>query len=143
MTTVDVLVASGRLERVPADLATARVRLGRAEQHLTTAAGLLGQDDEVAHGSLHDAARKAITAHMLANGLRATNRAGAHEAVGRYAVAVLPAADGSVARFDRMRRRRNRSEDDDLVLGGRDVQTDLEHARAIVAAVSAALAVST
>ena len=105
---------------------------------MTTAGRLVGQDDEVACGSLHDAARK-ITAHVLAHGLRATNRAGAHEVVGRYAAAAITDTGGSVARSDRVRRRRNRSEDDDPVLVDRDVEVDLDHATAVVAAVSAAL----
>jgi len=41
------LLISGRLERVPADLAAATLRLHRADQHLQTAAALLGQDNEV------------------------------------------------------------------------------------------------
>lgn len=76
---------------------------------------------------------------MLAQGLRATARACAHETVGLYAVEQITDATGSVARFDRLRRRRNRSEYDDLVLGDQDVRTDLGHARGIVAAVVADL----
>lgn len=117
MTDVGDLLAAGRLERVPADREAALIHLARAEQHLSTAAGLVGQDNEVAHGSLYDAARIVITAHVLAHGLRATARARAHETVGLHAVGRIVDGGGSVARFDRLRRRRNRSEYDDLVLG--------------------------
>lgn len=119
--TVAEMVRAGRLEAVPVDLATAASRLSRAEQHLATATALLGQDNEVAYGSLYDAARKAITAHMLAHGLRAPARPGAHETVGLYASERVPDPTGSVAQFQRMRRRRNKSEYDDMVVGTQDV----------------------
>jgi hypothetical protein len=131
------LIASGRLAEVPADRATALVRLDRADQHLATCAALIGHDNEVAYGSLYDAARKAITAHMLANGLRLPGRAGAHEAVGIYAAERIGDSSGSVGEFQRLRR--NRSEYDDAIFGEQEVRTDLDHARNIVAAVRAAL----
>lgn len=139
MLTVADLVRAGRLEVVPADRASALVRLARADQHLATAAALIGQDNEVAYGSLYDAARKAVTAHMLANGLRPPAKPGAHEAVGIYAVSRLTDATGSIGQFQRLRRRRNRSEYDDIIIGRQDVEVDLQHARDIVAAVRAAL----
>jgi hypothetical protein len=79
--TVADLLTAGRLEPVPADFATALARLARAEQHLATAAALAGRDNDVAYTSLYDAARKAVTAHLLANGLRVPARPGAHEVV--------------------------------------------------------------
>lgn len=139
MTTVAELLTAGRLEPVPADPATATARLARAEQHLQTAARLVGQDNEVAYGSLYDAARKAITAHMLANGLRAGMSAGAHAAVGIYALERVPDVTGSVREFQRLRRRRNKSEYEDLFFGAQDVTTDLQHATNIVRAVRASL----
>lgn len=48
MTTVADLLTAGRLEPVPADPATATARLARADQHLLTAASLVGHDNEVA-----------------------------------------------------------------------------------------------
>lgn len=137
--TVAQLLTAGRLERVPADLAGARARLARAEQHLATAAALIGHDNEVAYGSLYDAARKALTAHMLAHGLRVPARPGAHEVVGWYGAERVPDPTGSIHEFQRLRKRRNRSEYDDTVFGDRDVATDLDHARDIVAAVKALL----
>lgn len=125
MLSVAELLRSGRLEVVPADRATAAVRLARAEQHLDTAAALIGHDNEVAYGSLYDAARRAVTAHMLANGLRAPAKPGAHEAVGIYAVIRLTDPSSSVLQ----RLRRNRSEYDDIIVGRQDVETDLQHAR--------------
>jgi RecA/RadA recombinase len=136
---VDDLLRSGRLEVVPADRAAALVRLARAEQHLDTAAALVGHDNEVAYGSLYDAARKAVTALMLANGFRVPAKPGAHEAVGIYAVNVLTDPSGSVSQFQRLRRRRNKSEYDDIIVGRQDVENDLQHARDLVAAVRALL----
>ena len=81
----------------------------------------------------------AIAAHMLANGLRAPARLGAHDAVGSYAEEVIPDPTGSITEFQRMRRRRNKGEYDNLVLGRQDVEVDLRHARNIVAAVKADL----
>ncbi len=139
MSTVQQLLGAGRLQQVPADRDAALARLQRAVQHLATARELVGRDNEVAYGSLYDAARKAITAHMLAHGLRATARAKAHEAVGQYAAEWIPDSSGGVAAFDRLRRRRNRSEYEDAVIGDQDVTTDLTLARGIVEAVSVAL----
>lgn len=137
--TVADLVRAGRLETVPVDRSTAVARLRRAEQHLVTAAALLGQDNDVAYGSLYDAARKAVTAHMLANGLRAPARAGAHETVGLYAIERVPDSTGAVGEFQRIRRRRNKSEYDDIGIGNQDVEVDVQYARDIVAAVRASL----
>ncbi len=94
----------------------------------------------MAYSSLYDAARKAVTAHMLANGLRVPAKPGAHETVGLYAAEKVPDPTGSVQEFQRMRRRRNKSEYDDIVLGAQDVAADLVHAGHIVEAVAADLA---
>lgn len=138
--TVADLLRAGRLEPIPADPATAAARLAKAEQHLSTASRLAGDDNEVAYGSLYDAARKAVTAHMLAHGLRApAGKPGAHEVVGLYAVERVVDPSGSVREFQRMRRRRNKAEYDDIVLGRLDVEADLDYARRIVDAVRATL----
>jgi hypothetical protein len=89
----------------------------------------------------YDAARKAIGAHMLANGLRAHPRAqiGAHVVVGKYAETELTEARDAVAEFDRMRRRRNRTEYGVAQIQQAELQTAMAHAAAIVAAVRDAL----
>jgi HEPN domain len=133
---------TGRLQQVPEDRDAARARLTVAEQHLATASRLLaeGMDLEIAYVALYDAARKAITAAMLAAGIRAANRAGAHEAVAIWAAEVLGPGCAAARRFDALRRRRNRSEYDDMVLSGTDVTVDLVVAVDIVAAAGRVIA---
>jgi hypothetical protein len=133
------LLDSGRLQVVPADRVVAELRLARAAHHLTTAATLIAVDAEVAYNALYDAARKSVTAHMLTHGLRAPSGAGAHEAVGIYAIERIPDATGGIAQYQRLRRTRNRSEYNDFVLGQAQIEADLRHATNIVAAVRAAL----
>jgi len=73
-------------------VAPAWSRLDEATAHLTSSAALAATDPALAYVALYDAARKAITAHMQANGYRPTNRTGAHQAVGLYAETALAPA---------------------------------------------------
>jgi hypothetical protein len=135
--TIADLVRDGRLERVPADPATAAASVEEARRHLTSADLIAGADPNGAYALLYDAARKAIAAHMLASGLRVTVRPRAHEAVGLYALDALsgsPEID-SVEYFDRMRRKRNRTEYGVRTFGAAEIARDLRHASAIVDAV--------
>lgn len=138
---VDRLTREGRLEQVPADPAAARERIQEARRHLGSSGMLAGSDESLAYVALYDAARKAVTAHMLAHGYRSANQVGAHQAVVLYAEAILGvgSAAAAVAAFDRMRRVRNRSEYGGQVIGAQLVAADLIHARAIVAAAESAL----
>lgn len=140
MTTPDVvkkLLSAGRLEAVPPDQATARARLDRAIEKLASAKPIAEIDIEVAYVTAYDAARIAVTAHMLASGYRAKPIARAHEAVGDYAEASI--SSPSAAQFHALRRRRNKAEYDDIVVSRADFDTDLFHAEAIIGAVRAAL----
>jgi hypothetical protein len=140
---LDELVAGGRIELVPADVRAAGALLAEAARHLTSAAAIASTDPNGAYSLLYDAARKAVIAHMLARGYRvASGRLGGHDAVVRYAEASLSEGPHSehVAQLDRMRRARNRSEYGFATFGARQLETDLQHARAIVAAVRANLA---
>jgi hypothetical protein len=110
-----------------------------AKLHLESASRIAGSDPNGAYHLLYDAARKAVWAHMLANGYRPTSAPGAHAAATMYAVEAL-ADEPSIVHFDRMRRSRNRSEYGTAHFSKRVVDTDLAHARAIVAAAGAALA---
>lgn len=131
------LVIAGRLERVPPDLPSARALLSEAERHLQSAAAIAEADANGAYALLYDAARKAVTARLLAEGLRVTNRPGAHATVVRYAQRLLQDGPGAehVQHFDRMRRDRNKSEYEVRVFGSAQVASDLAHAHGIVDAV--------
>jgi hypothetical protein len=128
------LILSGRVENVPVDRETARSVLFEAARHTESAAAIAPTDSNGAYQLLYDAARKAVSAHMLAHGLRARNRQGAHQAVVLYAEEALAACE-HVQHLDRMRRSRNRSEYDVKVFGVAEVAADLAHARGVLAAV--------
>lgn len=134
---VAALITARRIEQVPADRPSALVRLARAEDKLDAARKIAAIDVEVAYVTGYDAMRIAVTAHMLAAGYRVRAIVGAHEAVGIYAEAVI--ATPSAPEFQRMRRRRNKAEYDDIAIGRADLTADLAHAEAIIEAVRAAL----
>lgn len=134
---VTALIAARRVEQVPADHPSARVRLSRAEDKLASARKIAEIDIEIAYMTAYDATRMAVTAYMLANGYRVRAVGGAHEAVGTYAEGML--ATPSAAEFQRMRRRRNKAEYDDIVIGRADLYADFAHAATIIEAVKLAL----
>lgn len=134
---VTALINGRRLEQVPADRASALARLTRASDKLEAARKIADIDTEVAYVTAYDATRIAVTAHMLANGFRVRPIARAHEAVGVYAEALI--STPSSAEFQRMRRRRNKSEYEDITIGRADLTADLAHAEAIIDAVRKAV----
>ena len=134
---VEALLSARRLERVPPDPVAALGRLRRAEDKLAVARQIAELDVDVAYVTAYDAARIAITAHMLAHGYRARAATGAHEATGSYAEVMI--ASPRVREFQRMRRRRNKAEYDDAIIGHAELLADLDHAGAIVEAVRADL----
>lgn len=81
--------------------------------------------------------RIAVTAHMLSLGYRVRTIAAAHQAVGIYAEAMITSP--STSEYQRIRRRRNKSEYDDITIGSADLTADLAHAATIIQAVRAAL----
>lgn len=134
---VAALITANRLERVPADRPSALTRLTRAEERLEAARKIAEIDVEVAYVTAYDATRIAVTGHMLANGYRVRPIARAHAAVGVYAEALINSP--SASEFQRMRRRRNKSEYEDIMIGRADLAADLAHAEAIIEAVRNAL----
>lgn len=132
-TELRALIDAGRIERVTSDPDAALRKVREAEQHLASAELVAPSDPHGAYSLLYDAARKTIEAHMLSNGLRTKARHGAHDAVIRYAEAVLASeSDTHIAHLDRMRRNRNRSEYGAWAISDVMVSADLAHARAIV-----------
>lgn len=74
--TVDALIASGGLERVPASQQAAEAELVRARTHVGSARQLAATDPEGAYTLAYDAARRALAAVLQNQGLRATSRGG-------------------------------------------------------------------
>jgi hypothetical protein len=134
---IEDLLKRGQLEQVPGNEAEAQHLLEKAQSHLRTARDVSGQDPEIAYGALYAAARKALTAFLVQQGLRPT-RAGGHEVVIEAVQAQLVPPLGDVLRpLRRIKRRRN---DGDYAgsenrLHAEDVGADLPAAAAIVDAV--------
>ncbi len=133
--TIDRLLDADELQRVTPDVAAARRLVDSATRHLASAATVADNDPEAAFATSYDAARKACSALLEAQGLRATSRGG-HIAV-REAVSAqsgdLPG--GSALRpFDRLRRRRNDIEypSDPDPVDSEEVQDALTQARGMV-----------
>ncbi|RZS57723.1 HEPN domain-containing protein [Microcella putealis] len=106
---IEQLLSSGNLERVTPNLTAAEASLSICEAHIT-AARTIRRDDPVGAVSLaYDAARKALVALMLAQGLRPTRRGG-HVAVTEAASAQLDPPLRVGRRVDRIRRLRNANE---------------------------------
>ncbi|MQY15667.1 hypothetical protein SRB5_58550 [Streptomyces sp. RB5] len=109
-TTIDSLLAEGRMERVPASQEAAELELARARTHLESARQLQSLDPEGAYTLAYDAARRALAAVLQNQGLRATSRGG-HTAVYESVRAQLDPPLGNLLRpFNRMRARRNEVE---------------------------------
>jgi len=78
--TIEDLLRHGKLEHTIANPAEARHLLDKARTHLRTALTNADADPEIAYDALYAAARKALTAILVQQGLRPT-RTGGHEAV--------------------------------------------------------------
>lgn len=78
-------LATRDLDLVTANMAAAGDRINDARRHVRSARTLAVDDTPLAMAACHDAIRKAITAHMLANGLRPRGGEGAHRIVLEYA----------------------------------------------------------
>jgi len=131
---IEMLMAKGHLEQVQADPDEARYLIQRARQHLLTAERESNQDSEIAYDALYAAARKALTAVLMQQGLRPT-RIGGHEVVIEAAQAQLVPPAGAILRPYR-RLRSVRGKGDYLASEGAicaaDVSADLPAAAAIV-----------
>jgi len=98
------------LERVPPSADHAAELIDQARKHVASARRIEDDDPAGAFQLLYDAARKAMSAILENQGLRATSRGG-HIAVLEAVSAQLEPPMGKVLRpFDRLRRQRNSAE---------------------------------
>lgn len=108
--TVDGLLARGQLTRVTANRDLAGVLLGQAGAHVASAAAIVESDPSGAFALAYDAARKALTAILVNQGLRAGGD-GAHAVLLDVVRAQLDPPLGTVFRpFVWMRPLRNHTE---------------------------------
>ena len=136
------LLSERAIEVVTADPATAAQELDAARRHVTSAA-LIAADDPIGAFAIgYDAIRRAIAAHMRARGYRLRKGGGHHHRTGRYALAALDNMDVTdhIEAFDDLRQLRNQSEYDALMVEPEDVRNVLDHARALIDAISKDLA---
>jgi hypothetical protein len=144
MTEADVqrLLTERKITRVEPDMVTALEEIATARRHIAAAAEIAELDPTLAFTGLYDAMRKAIQAHMRANGYRVSKGSGGHRKTGEYARAALDDLDirPHLDEFDALRQLRNQSEYEALFVQSEDVWQAHEHAQAIVDAVAVVLA---
>lgn len=102
--TIEDLLRHGKLEHTIANPAEVRYLLDKARTHVATALTTADADPEIAYDALYAAARKALTAILVQQGLRPT-RAGGHEAVIDAVEALLVPSMGNTLRTYRSLRR--------------------------------------
>jgi len=132
--TIEDLLRRGHLERVPANESEAQHLLTKATSHLKTATTVAGTDPEIAYDALYAAARKALAALLIQQGLRPT-RSGGHEVAIEAAHAQLVPPLGDVLRpFRHIKRRRNDGDyaGSENQIHEEDIHADLPAATAIV-----------
>jgi HEPN domain len=109
-TTIDLMLKEWELQKVTASREQADKLIEQAKIHLRTVESIITSDPAGAYQLLYDATRKSLVAMLENQGLRPTSTGG-HTAVGIAATAQLDPPTGGVLRpFDRMRKRRNKTE---------------------------------
>ncbi|MFQ5524377.1 MAG: HEPN domain-containing protein [Acidimicrobiia bacterium] len=137
MTVLQDLLAQGLVEAVEVDLAVAEQWLADASRHLGAARRIADLDPSGAYVLAYDAARKSVAAALLKTGHRVKSRPGAHRALARYANSLANMTnEPALARFDRLRRNRNRSEYGSTSFGEAEVREAIATAQSIQAACS-------
>jgi hypothetical protein len=134
---IDGMLAAGQLERVTASREHADRLLAQARAHvaLATTGQSADLDPVGAYQLLYDAARKALSAVLENQGLRATSRGGHIAVLDAVRTQLDPPLGAALRPFDRMRRTRNESEyprDDRPPVTAADVRRDQVHAEAFV-----------
>lgn len=82
-------LATRDLDRIRPSMSAAGERINEARRHIRSARVVAPDDPTLAIAACHDAVRKAITAHMVAGGLRPRSGDGSHRLVLEYARHVL------------------------------------------------------
>ena len=82
-------IATGDVERVPANMGAVGERINDARRHVHSARRIAESDTTLAIAACHDAIRKALTGHMTARGLRVRRGEGAHRITLDYARRLL------------------------------------------------------
>ena len=106
---IDQLLNRSELEKVAPNPDFAVASLDLCDKHIATAQSALADDPVAAVAIAYDAARKALVALLLAQGLRPTYRGG-HIAVTESASAQLDPPNRIGRQVDRIRRLRNENE---------------------------------
>jgi hypothetical protein len=109
--------------------------MGQANQHIHAAQAIESIDPTGAYQLLYDAARKALSAVLENQGLRATSRGGHIAVLDAVSAQLDPPLGGILRPFDRMRRRRNQAEypsGDSPGFGADDVGRDLPKVQDII-----------
>jgi len=107
---VEDMLRRGHLERVPANRNESTHLLTKARIHLTTAAAIAGSDPETAYDALYSAARKALTAILVEQGLRPTREGGHEAAISAVEAQMDPPMGGTLRPYRRLRRRRGQGD---------------------------------
>ncbi|NKY11102.1 HEPN domain-containing protein [Cellulomonas hominis] len=104
---IGFLVGRGRLERVIASVPNARYLLAESRRHLASSALLADVDVSLAFLAAYDAARQALTAILMAQGLRVTGGDGGHAVLLDAVRPQFPTQRAILQEFDWMRQTRN------------------------------------
>lgn len=138
------LVGSGRVERVTPSVERARFLVAEARRHLASARTLATTTDtSLAFLAVYDAARKALTAVLAAQGLRPSGGDGGHAVLLDAVRPQFPGHKPVLQAFDWMRATRNATEYPDAdrpTASEQDVAEAMPEATAIVDLVEAFLA---
>lgn len=138
-------VVTRDLDRIKADMSAAGFRINDARGNVGGARQVKDTTPTLAISACHDAARKAITAHMIANGYRPKKGDGSHRIVVDYARIVLAGLlpDDDILALDDLRTDRGEAEYGDFAqrrFTTSHIEAAIELAERIVNIVASALA---
>jgi hypothetical protein len=132
---IERLLKGGELQSVASDPAAGARLLADARRHLSSVRSIKDSDPNAAFALLYDAVRKACSALLEVQGLRATSRGG-HIAIRDAVLAQFGDLSGGEALrpYDRLRRRRNDIEypDSSTSADADEIDEGLQRATAIV-----------